>query len=391
MKVVLLYPPISNVRYPYLSLPCLSAFLKKAGYKPMVKDVNLEAFYHLIPGSGGKVGRGEVDLHSLREARDALMDPTVAEKKKKRARSTLMKVYLTYYKGFEAGTSCDSLEDTLEVAKEGRDDPFESYYEGHLMPWILGVNPALVGISIAYPTQLMHGFRIAFLIKKANPRIHLCMGGPTITKLMDHLTDREELLNAVDSIVLHHGEVSLARLIEAIGDGDSLESIPNVVFKKGGRWYRSAISFSRMDMNTLPPPDFEGFPLSLYLSRNSTLPLITSRGCYWNQCTFCTYRELYKGAFEQRDAALVVGDMAKLHREYGCSHFRFMDDACSPAFLRALARRIIQSGLKVRWSCFARFEAAFMGDLCHLLAEGGCKRLMFGLESYNQRILDLMN
>ena len=57
MKVVLLYPPISNVRYPYLSLPSLSAFLKKAGYKPMVKDVNLEAFYHLIPGSGGKVGR----------------------------------------------------------------------------------------------------------------------------------------------------------------------------------------------------------------------------------------------------------------------------------------------------------------------------------------------
>lgn len=30
-------------------------------------------------------------------------------------------------------------------------------------------------------------------------------------------------------------------------------------------------------------------------------------------------------------------------------------------------------------------------DLLRLLAEGGCKRLMFGLESYNQRILDLMN
>ena len=391
MKVVLLYPPISNVRYPYLSLPCLSAFLKEAGHKPIVKDVNLEAFYHLIPPSEGGIGGGEMDPHVLREAKDILMDPEVEGRKKERARTVLMRAYLTYYKAFEAETSRASLVDTLRGAMEGRDDPFESFYEGRLIPWILGENPALVGISIAYPTQMNHGFRIASLIKKANPRIHLCMGGPTITKLMDHFTRREEVLNTVDSVILHHGEVPLLRLVEAVRDGDCLEGIPNVAFKREGRWYRTPVSFSPIDMNTLPTPDFEGFPLGLYLSKDFTLPLITSRGCYWNRCTFCTYRELYKGAFEQRDAALVVEDMAKLYREYGCRNFRLMDDACPPSFLRALARRIIRSELKVTWSCFARFEGAFTGDLCGLLAEGGCKRLMFGLESYNQRILDLMN
>ena len=64
MKVVLLYPPISNVRYPYLSLPSLSAFLKREGYGTVVKDVNLEAFYHLIPPSE----LGEMDPHILQEA-----------------------------------------------------------------------------------------------------------------------------------------------------------------------------------------------------------------------------------------------------------------------------------------------------------------------------------
>jgi len=145
MKVVLLYPPISNVRYPYLSLPSLSAFLKEAGHKPIVKDVNLEAFYHLIPPSEGGIGGREMDPHGLREAKGVLMAPELEEEKKERARRVLMKAYLTYYKAFEAETSPASLLETLREAMEGRDDPFESFYEGRLIPWIMGVNPALAG------------------------------------------------------------------------------------------------------------------------------------------------------------------------------------------------------------------------------------------------------
>ncbi len=384
MKVVLLYPPISNVRYPYLSLPSLSAFLKREGYEPVVKDVNLEAFYHLLPPSE----LGEMDPHILQEA---FMAPGIEGERRERARRILMRTYLTHYKSFEAETSRDSLVDTLRGAMEGRRDRFEPYYRERLIPWILGENPGLVGLSIAYPTQMVHGFRIASLIKEANPLIHICMGGPTITKMADHLAHGEEPLNAVDSLILHHGELPLVRVMETMRDGGSLEGIPSVAFKRGGRLYRNPISFSSLDMNSVPTPDFMGFPLGLYLSKDFTLPLITSRGCYWNRCTFCTYREIFKGAFEQRDAALVVDDMARLHREYGCGHFRLMDDACSPAYLRALAHQIIRCGLKAAWSCFARFERSLTNDVLRLLARGGCKRLMFGLESYNQRVLDLMN
>jgi hypothetical protein len=390
MRVLLLYPPISNLRYPYLSLPSLSAFLKEAGHRPISKDVNLEAFYELIPPLERGIEGEEMDCRALQEAKDVLMDQGVGGKRREWARGLLMKTYLTYYKGFEAEISRSSLVETLREAMEGRNDPFESYYRERLIPWVLGEDPSLVGLSIAYPTQMIHGFRIAFLIRRANPRIHICMGGPTITKLLDHLMGHEELLNAADSFILHHGELPLLRLVEALEEGGTLESVPNAVFKREGRWHWNRIPYSPIDMDSIPPPDFEGFPLGLYLLKNFTLPLISSRGCYWKRCSFCTYREFYKDAFDQRDATLVVEDMAKLHHQYGCSHFRFMDDACSPAFLRSLARQVIRSRLKVKWSCFARFEKAFTMDVLRLLVEGGCKRLMFGLESYNQRILDLM-
>jgi anaerobic magnesium-protoporphyrin IX monomethyl ester cyclase len=390
MNVVLLYPPISNLRYPYLSLPSLSAFLKREGHRVICRDVNLEVFYELVPPLEGVVERDEMETSALREAKDTLMDPGVEGKRREWARSLLMKTYLTYYKGFEAEISRASLGETLWTARKGGNDRFEPYYGECLIPWIVRENPRLVGISIAYPNQMIHTFRIASLIKRVNPAIHICMGGPTITKMIGHLMGHEDLLDVVDSFVLHHGEIPLSRLIGALERSESLESLPNLVFKREGQWQRNVIPCSPVDMNSMPTPDFGGFEVGLYLAKEFTLPLITSRGCYWNRCSFCTYREFYKGGFDQRKAFLVVEDMAKLRDEYGCNHFRLMDDACSPAFLRSLARQIIRSGIKVRWSGFARFERAFTKDLLRLLAEGGCKRLMFGLESYNQRILDLM-
>jgi hypothetical protein len=102
MNVVLIYPPISNVRYPYLSLPCLSAFLKKAGHTPMAKDVNLEAFYHMVCTPEGGSGKGEMGPRAFREAPDTMVSPKAEGEERERARSTLMKAYLTFYKGFEA-------------------------------------------------------------------------------------------------------------------------------------------------------------------------------------------------------------------------------------------------------------------------------------------------
>ncbi len=170
-------------------------------------------------------------------------------------------MYLTYYKGFEAEISRSSLVETLREAMEGRNDRFEHYYKERLIPWILAEGPALVGLSIAYPTQMIHGFRVAFLIRRANPRIHICMGGPTITKLLGHLMGHEELLNAADSFILHHGELPLLRLVETLEGGETLDSFPNAVFKGEGRWHWNRIPCSPIDMDSIPTPDFEGFSL----------------------------------------------------------------------------------------------------------------------------------
>lgn len=42
--VVLLYPPHASITHPYLSLPTLSAYLRRAGFEVLQRDAGIEAF-----------------------------------------------------------------------------------------------------------------------------------------------------------------------------------------------------------------------------------------------------------------------------------------------------------------------------------------------------------
>ena len=48
MKVVLLFPPLAEPSLPYLSLPSLTAVLRRAGHEVIQRDLNLEFFDELL-------------------------------------------------------------------------------------------------------------------------------------------------------------------------------------------------------------------------------------------------------------------------------------------------------------------------------------------------------
>ena len=48
MKIILLFPPPGKVFQPYSSLPALTAFMRRAGYKVIQRDVSIEAVKDLL-------------------------------------------------------------------------------------------------------------------------------------------------------------------------------------------------------------------------------------------------------------------------------------------------------------------------------------------------------
>lgn len=84
----------------------------------------------------------------------------------------------------------------------------------------------------------------------------------------------------------------------------------------------------------------------------------------------------------------VLEDIDLLVKQTNPVMLHFLDNAISPALLKALAQR----ELPVKWYGFARIQPALADpDFCRALRRSGCIMLKLGLESGSQDVLDAMN
>jgi hypothetical protein len=398
MKIALLYPPYSNLRTAYLSLPTLSSYVKALGHSVIIKDLNLELFYDSLKGEVIEKAPVHVNekelilkaLPKLEEAKSILLkqeNPTDVQIRE--AKQALKWAYKRLFKRHEGELDCTSISEIISSTFEEREDPLIAFIKNNVVPWLEQEGAEVVCMSIPYPNQMGPSLRLARLIKKRLPGVHIVIGGPQVTKFVQDLSIRPELFTFIDSIVVFEGERPMKVLLRVLEKKGDLSQVPNLIYYEGGRVIQNPAADPE-PMNQLPTPDFEGLHLNGYLFDEMMLPLITSRGCYWGKCSFCTYREIHMKALEFRDIPLVVQDMKRLSERHQCGSIRIVDDAVPPKRCKALAREILAAGIHVKWRCSARLEMGFTAEVCKLMGQSGCEKVAFGLESYNQRVLDLM-
>jgi radical SAM superfamily enzyme YgiQ (UPF0313 family) len=133
-------------------------------------------------------------------------------------------------------------------------------------------------------------------------------------------------------------------------------------------------------------PDYSALPLRKYLSPGLILPYSTAGGCCWNRCTFCPERA-EGNSYRPIAVKKVLSDLQHLTKKNEPNLIHILDNAISPAMLRALAK----NPPGAPWYCFARVDEQLADpDFCHALKTSGCRMLKLGLESGNQAVLDSM-
>jgi radical SAM superfamily enzyme YgiQ (UPF0313 family) len=202
-----------------------------------------------------------------------------------------------------------------------------------------------------------------------------------------------QLFELIDSAVFMDGEIPLLHLAEALDSGAELSRVPNLVYRDGDRIRVSASAFIK-DHKTVasapddldPTPDFDGLPLDRYLSPDLVLPLLVAHGCYHGKCGFCSvgYGE---PTYYQLEAEKLVEQMLTLHRRYGARHIFFADEAMTARNLRVMSAALEAQGSPIHWCGCARFDGAFNRDLLERMARGGCRMVLFGLETASERMV----
>jgi anaerobic magnesium-protoporphyrin IX monomethyl ester cyclase len=436
MKVLLIFPPLWIPYRPYLSLPSLSAYLKSNSIDVVQKDFNVEAYDLLL--SETYLKSLDERLQSQFAALDSMESLSgieqkyyydiyhakssvkyIAERIEKakdvfrsknayydinalyNARSILKQAQIIISTGC-LPTGQDlmlpvnrrfqrSLDDINKITQNKKENPYLELYEDNLLPFILEQSPDVIGISISFDGQLMPALTMSRLIKSSYDKAHVVVGGHIITVLSDILMKYKEIFNIYfDSAVINEGERPLLKLVENISLGKALEDVPNLIYFNHGEVYANEILPSE-DINSLPTPCFDGLPFGLYLSPELVLPILSSRGCYWGKCAFCSDSEFYRCHYQCRDANKVADDIQELSQKYGVGHFSFSDEALSPSSISRLSDEFIKRGMKVRCSSNVRLERQFTPDLCKKIFKAGFRLLYFGLESGCNRILNHMN
>jgi hypothetical protein len=247
--------------------------------------------------------------------------------------------------------------DLRRAAAEPEANPFYDWFRERL-PEVMAEQPiSHVGFSLNYLSQALTAFAMIGLIRRAEPQLRIVLGGGLVTSWMRSPGWRSPFGDLVDVMVVGPGEVPLLTLFGKRHDG-------------------------RCDR-----PDLVGFPLVDYLAPGVVLPYSASSGCWWRRCSFCP--EAAEGnPYRPIPPQRVATDLPDLTGQFHPALIHLLDNALSPAHLRALAT----AALGVPWYGFTRIMPQLMDpDFCERLKDSGCVMLKLGLESADPGVLAALN
>jgi anaerobic magnesium-protoporphyrin IX monomethyl ester cyclase len=250
------------------------------------------------------------------------------------------------------------------------------------MALVLEERPDVIGITAMTPDIIWAG-KIADGIKAHRPEIPIIVGGPHPTALPEE-TLRE--FPSFDIAVIGEGEMTAVDLLNALQSEnatDRIQYIKGIAYRNGDQIVTTEPRPLIEDLDGLPMPAWHLFPA------RSDHPIFATRGCPFT-CKFCM--RMMGRRVRKRSPENVILEIERLiSDQHGSKSFWFSDETfgVDRLWTEEFLGLMIQRGLSqhVEWFANSRVNIADK-ELYQKMRQAGCKRLAFGIESGNQKILD---
>jgi radical SAM superfamily enzyme YgiQ (UPF0313 family) len=260
----------------------------------------------------------------------------------------------------------------------------------------------VVGISCMFSTLWPLTQRLAQAVRARFPAALLVLGGEHGTAVPEHVLS----VSPFDVVVLGEGEETILALLRARAAGRPLDEVPGVAFRQAprdgapARIVTTGLSPRRRDVDALPLPDWDSFPIEQYIARHQinginlgrSMPILGTRGCPF-QCTFCSNPGMWTQRWIARDPKLLADEMALYREKYAVTNFDFQDLTAivKRDWIVAFCRELIGRELEVTWQMPSGTRAeVFDEEVADLLYRSGCRALAFAPESGSPEILRIV-
>jgi anaerobic magnesium-protoporphyrin IX monomethyl ester cyclase len=265
------------------------------------------------------------------------------------------------------------------------DAEFEDYLRDEIVP----IASALKVIGFTTTTPSVNAcYRMADICKRVLPHVKVIFGGAHASFVPDEALDK----GTIDAVVIGEGEETLKELLDGIpfaeikGLAYRNESADGVTFERTGA--RGRIK----TLDELPMPAYDLIEVEKYrpilgsFKRLPAMMMVSSRGCPWS-CSFC--RRPVGKMLTVRSAEKIYEEMKFLSETYGIKDISFQDDVFTVNHenVMRLCDMLLEKPLDIRWHCYARVDIV-NADLLKHMAKAGCWQIMFGVENFNQGVLN---
>lgn len=254
------------------------------------------------------------------------------------------------------------------------------------------LNFDLVGVG-GISTTYKYVKWLANIIKKYKPHIPIVAGNMVSTAHPELLLRNSN----VDIAVIDEGEITAKELVSAINKGRDLKEIKGIFYKDNGDIIKTLPRERISDLDSLPFPAWDLFPMETYLNTSTASPVSfglrsinvsTVRGCPYD-CIFCS-RSSGKRVYA-RSAKSVIDEIKELKKRYRVEFISLCDELFLVNEKRVLefCEMMNSDNLNIRWSATARVNLV-NDNLLKGMRQAGCVELGYGFESGSQIMLDRM-
>lgn len=324
MKAALALAPFSGVNAPLLGIASLAAYLKAHGHEACVFDFNAET--HAVHKNGSQAG---------------------------------------WWRQHQA--VCGSFQAVTEFFEANR-PLFDGFVDR-----VIASRADVVGFTLLWATEMMSRL-LAAEIKRRDPSKIIVFGGPQCVPGIA----RDDLLDTPygDFVVHGEGEAALLELMDSLQGGGGGLCIDGVISRRDRVLKRRALL---QNLDQLPFPDFDGFPLDLY-AQPLTLPASTSRGCP-NSCHYCNEKNFWL-SFRPYTGERIFAEVSHQVRKHGAQRIEFTDSLVNGKvkFLERFCDLAVESKLGISWIGQAVVRKEMDLPLLEKIRASGCVHLCFGAE-----------
>lgn len=202
--------------------------------------------------------------------------------------------------------------------------------------------------------------------------------------------------SGADFACLGEGEITWTQLADGLDPRD----VQGLMWFENGEltvsspksFYQNIDDFGMPDWEAIDPRTYPPAPHGMIARAFPLAPIITTRGCPY-KCTYCSAPITAGDKMRFRNPVAVVDEIEMLVKDYGVREIQIEDDnfTLRRSHAEAVCKELLKRKVQVLWSLPNGVRIDKLDrDLVRLMKESGCYLMALGIESANQRILDMV-